>query len=55
MLLYETQKGPNNWLSSRTSGHKHCRVEKVNCRVALASLVENDFVLTTASRVVFRF
>ena len=30
------QKGPSNRLSSRTSrtsGHKHCRVDKENCRV----------------------
>ena len=28
------QKGRSNRLSGRASGHKHCRVDKVNCRVA---------------------
>ena len=34
--VFVRQKGPSNWLSSRTSrtsGHKHCRVDKENCRV----------------------
>ena len=34
--VFVGQKGPSNWLSSRTSrtsGHKHCRVDKENCRV----------------------
>ena len=31
--MFVRQKGPSNRLSSRTSGHKHCRVDKVNFRV----------------------
>ena len=36
-------RGPSNQLSSRTSGHKRCRVDKEYCRVENASH-ERDFV-----------